>query len=222
MAAHYTEAQDQVILDGWALVPAEEIGRRIGKPTHSVIVRAQRMLGLPRLTGLQPWTPEEDRYISLHWGAIGPKQLAADLSRTVTAVMSRAGRRYLDLGRWSRGTMSLTQMADHVGWHRTQVMRAVRALHLPTVVVVNQLHLDILTAERIAGWLDRLPRFVVRLPKGCRSLSAAARELGVGRGVIQGIIRREGMEVERVGKSLSVSAAQFRVLRRRVKEKQHG
>jgi len=29
MAAHYTEAQDAVILDGWALVPTAEIARQL-------------------------------------------------------------------------------------------------------------------------------------------------------------------------------------------------
>ena len=118
--------------------------------------------------------------------------------------------------------MSLTEMATHTGWHKTQVRRAVVALHIPTTIVVHQMHLDVLHAERIGRWLDKLPRFVTRLPRGCRSVNGAARELGVGRGVIQGIIRREGMAVERVGKALALTPHQFKILKAKTKERQHG
>ena len=158
MAAHYTEAQDAVILDGWALVPTAEIARQLGKSPNSVTRRALRGLRLPQLTSGRRWTDREDRWVTFHWGVDPPGVIASDLGRTLEAVQARARYRSLALGPWSRGTVSLRQMAVLVGWDRRAVRRALRAMHVPIRLVGRRSHIDELQAQKIGKWLADHPR----------------------------------------------------------------
>lgn len=72
------------------------------------------------------WTEEQDKQLAFDWGVFSLETIARRHGRTTTAIVERAKK--LSLGAPSRGTQTVSGLAEATGYGRTQIRNAARVL----------------------------------------------------------------------------------------------
>ena len=108
-------------------VSDRELSERLGCSKRAVAL-ARNTRGIQPCSGPQAWTPEQDRKLRWLWGTASATAIARAIPgphRTAYAVRYRADR--LGLGSPGRGTMTLRELADHLGVAKATAARLLRA-----------------------------------------------------------------------------------------------
>ena len=96
-------------------IPHTVLARRLGC-TEAAVRQACKARGITPSRQAHRWTPEQDRWIAMQWGAHTLRWLSEHMpgdAHSERAIYSRAAR--LQLGPPTRGTYSLDQAAAHLG-----------------------------------------------------------------------------------------------------------
>jgi hypothetical protein len=74
------------------------------------------------------WETRDQDYLRWHWGDRSAERLAHELDRTVAAILSKAQK--LGLGAPSRGTTSVSGLAQRTGYEERQILNVARKLKI--------------------------------------------------------------------------------------------
>jgi hypothetical protein len=110
------------------------------------------------------WTAKEESYLQYNWGELSIKKMAEALGRTEWAVATHAVT--MRLGPYSRGTMSLREVAEFTGFSVTKVRHAIKKLGLrpryawssePGQRKLAEYAIDDEVAEQLSDFMEKTP-----------------------------------------------------------------
>ena len=144
----------------------------------------------------KPWTDEELRLVSFHWGAEPIDQTAARVGRTVGATRDRLRR--CGVGGAGRGRLTVQQVAQATGYTWRQVARGIRLAGVRPLVLraSGRRRRRLLTesqVERVVAALGRDTADAASRP----TTAGLAEELGVTRRTVERWVVRLGLERDR-------------------------